>query len=65
MSEIKEIKFTPSFYIGQIVYDVTNGLKGVVVAYQVDVRDINYKVKFSDGAIDTCYKVELCLNYIE
>jgi len=65
VSEIKEIKFTPSFYIGQIVYDVTNGLKGVVVAYQVDVRDINYKVKFSDGAIDTCYKVELSLNYIE
>ncbi len=65
MSEIKEIKFTPSFYIGQIVYDVTNGLKGVVVAYQVDVRDINYKVKFSDGAIDTCYKVELSLNYSE
>ena len=65
MTDIKEIKFTPSFRIGQIVYDVTNGEKGVVVSYNVDIRDVMYKVKFANGNIITCYKIELCDKYFE
>ncbi len=66
MNDIKEVKFTPSFEIGEIVYDVTNNARGVVVCYVVDKRDITYRVKFDNGFTDTCYKVQLSLNkYIE
>ena len=65
MSDPKEIKFTPTFEIGQIVFDITNGLKGVVVSYIVDKRDVLYNVKFSDCEQRTCYKVQLSINYIE
>lgn len=63
--EINEIKFTPSFYIGQIVYDVTNGDKGVVVGFCIDKRDVTYNVIFCSGELCTCYKVQLTTNYIE
>lgn len=66
MNDIKEVKFTPSFEIGEIVYDVTNNSRGVVVCYVVDKRDITYRVKFDNGFTGTCYKVQLSLNkYIE
>ena len=65
MSEIKEIKFTPSFEIGQIVYDVTNGFKGVVISYNVDRRDVLYNVIFEDKDQRMCYKVQLSLTYVE
>ena len=46
-----EIKFRPSFTIGEIVYDITNGNKGIVLQYLIDKRDVMYKVKWSNGAV--------------
>lgn len=63
--ETKEIKFTPSFEIGKIVYDVTNGLKGVVISYNVDKRDVLYNVRFEDNEQRMCYKVQLTTTYTE
>lgn len=61
----KEVKFTPTFEIGTIVYDITNGQKGVVVSYNVDKRDVLYNVRFSNGEQVMCYKVQLSTNYTE
>ena len=65
MIDPKEIKFTPTFEIGQIVYDITNGMKGVVISYNVDRRDVLYNVIFEDRDQRMCYKVQLSLNFIE
>ena len=65
MSESKEVKFTPTFEIGQIVFDITNGMKGVVISYNVDKRDVLYNVRFEDCKQIMCYKVQLLLNYTE
>ena len=65
MSDPKEIKFIPTFEIGQIVYDITNGMKGVVISYNVDRRDVLYNVIFEDSDQRMCYKVQLSLNFIE
>lgn len=54
-----EIKFRPSFTIGEIVYDITNGNKGIVLQYLIDKRDVMYKVKWSNGVFTLCYKIEL------
>jgi hypothetical protein len=52
-----EKKFIASFDIGEIVYHVVDGCKGMIVSYSIDRRDVMYKVSFGHNDTQYCYAV--------
>lgn len=54
-----EVKFKASFLVGDTVYDVTNGMRGVVVSHDVTPREVLYKVAWASGYTFNCYPEQL------
>ena len=57
--EVREIKSFVVFEIGDIVFHRATGLRGVVVSFSVDKRDVTYVVAWSPFEKTTCYSTEL------
>ena len=53
------INIEVTYEIGEIVYDLTNNMRGIVIGYFVDKKDVLYRVKMADGHTDTYYKHSL------
>jgi hypothetical protein len=55
----KEIRFTPMYEIGQVVYDQTNNYKGFVIGYVIDKIETLYMVQFCTSEILTLYNFQI------
>lgn len=55
-------EFYVRYDIGDVVYHIITGDKGIVVGHYVDRRDVMYKVSFTPDFQQYLYAVELTLD---
>ena len=58
MNKIKK-EFIASYEIGDIVYHRASGEKGIVTGYNIDKRDVVYRISFAYDAATFCYAIEI------
>lgn len=57
--QVKEITSYVLFEVGEIVYHKATGLRGIIVSFNIDLRDVTYNVAWSPFEKSSCYAIEL------